>query len=234
MLDAIDIILHSKNLVVFTGAGMSTASGIPDFRSSTGLYQNKTNEEILSHHFFMEKPDVFYDFYKEKMVHQEAKPNIGHQVLAKLEKKGIVKAIITQNIDTLHEDALSVNVLKLHGTIKSNTCLNCGFKYDLDYILNNDYKFKCGGIIKPDVVLYEEALDDDIVRESIDYIEKADTLLVMGTSLNVYPAASLIRYFKGKNLIIINKDKTPSDYLADIVINDDIVNVFTKLDEYLT
>ena len=234
MLEAIDIILHSKNLVVFTGAGMSTASGIPDFRSSTGLYQNKTNEEILSHHFFMENPKVFYKFYKEKMVYPNALPNIGHQVLAKLEKKGILKAVITQNIDTLHEDAGSSNVLKLHGTIKDNTCLKCGQKYNLDYILNHDYQCECGGIIKPDVVLYEEALDDNVVKESIDYISSSDTLLVMGTSLNVYPAASLIRYFKGKNLIIINKDKTPSDYLADIVINDDIIKVFTKLDEYLT
>ncbi len=235
MLEVIDAILHSSNLVVLTGAGMSTASGIPDFRSSKGLYkQNISNEEILSHHYFMENPQEFYKFYRSKMLYSQAKPNIGHTVLAKLEKKGILKAIITQNIDTLHEDAGSVNVLKLHGTVKENTCLKCGKKYNLDYILKNDLpKCSCGGLIKPDVVLYEEALDSDILEASIDLISKADTLLVMGTSLNVYPAAGLIRYFNGKNLIIINKDKTPSDYMASLVLYEDIVKVFTKLDEYL-
>lgn len=227
-------IQEANNIVFFGGAGVSTESGIKDFRSKDGLYNQKYKyppEQILSHSFFLKHTDEFYKFYKDKLNCLNAKPNICHKYLTKLEKEGKLKAIITQNIDGLHQKANSINVLELHGTIYKNYCMNCHKLYNAEYIFNskNIPICTCGGIIKPDVVLYEEPLDNKIITKTIDYISKCDLLIVAGTSLTVYPAASFIRYFKGKNLVIINNDKTPSDNLADLVINDSIGNVFKKL-----
>lgn len=227
-------IQEANNIVFFGGAGVSTESGIKDFRSKDGLYNQKYKyppEQILSHSFFLKHTDEFYKFYKDKLNCLNAKPNICHKYLTKLEKEGKLKAIITQNIDGLHQKANSINVLELHGTIYKNYCMNCHKLYNAEYIFNskNIPICTCGGIIKPDVVLYEEPLDNKIITKTIDYISKCDLLIVAETSLTVYPAASFIRYFKGKNLVIINNDKTPSDNLADLVINDSIGNVFKKL-----
>lgn len=227
-------IQEANNIVFFGGAGVSTESGIKDFRSKDGLYNQKYKyppEQILSHSFFLKHTDEFYKFYKDKLNCLNAKPNICHKYLTKLEKEGKLKAIITQNIDGLHQKANSINVLELHGTIYKNYCMNCHKLYNAEYIFNskNIPICTCGGIIKPDVVLYEEPLDNKIITKTIDYISKCDLLIVAGTSLTVYPAASFIRYFKGKNLVIINNDKTPSDNLANLVINDSIGNVFKKL-----
>ena len=230
-----NIIKNSNNIVAFTGAGVSTESGIPDFRSKDGLYNMKYKynpEEILSHHFFINNTKDFYEFYKNKLNTKNIKPNIIHYFLTNLENNGKLKAIITQNIDNLHTLAESKNVLELHGNINRNYCIKCHKFYDGKYVFNSKDiipKCKCGGLIKPDVVLYEEELNYDILNEAIKYISNCDTLLVLGTSLSVYPAAGLIRYFKGKNLIIINKDTTNYDNIANLVINDDLKNVFTKL-----
>ena len=227
------IINDSKKIVFFSGAGISTLSGLKDFRSQDGLYNMKFNyppEEILSHHFFINNQEVFYDFYRKYMNPLAYKPNIIHYYLKNLEKDKDV-TIITQNIDNFHTLAGSSKVLELHGNVMRNYCMDCHKYYDgVDIFKDNDVpRCSCGGIIKPDVVLYEEALDDNIVNESIKALCSADTLIVAGTSLNVYPAAGLIKYFKGNNLILINKDKTPMDYLATLIINEDLKDVFKQL-----
>ena len=234
----IKIIKESDNIVFFGGAGVSTESGLKDFRSKDGLYNEKYKyppEEILSHTFFMNNTLEFYRFYRDKMNPNSFKPNIVHYTLTDLEKCGKLKAIITQNIDGFHTDALSRNVLELHGTVKKNHCMKCGKFYDDSIIFNSKDipRCSCGGIIKPDVVLYEEGLDDEVVKNSIDKISNADVLIVGGTSLVVYPAASFIQFFKGRHLIIINKDITPLDRQAELVINDNLGDVFTKIKETL-
>ena len=231
----IKIINESNNIVFFGGAGVSTESGIPDFRSKDGLYNQKYKfppEEILSHTFFMNNTGEFYKFYRDKMNSLKYEPNITHLKLAKLEKIGKLKAIITQNIDGLHQKAGSRVVYELHGSVLRNYCMKCKKAYSADYIFSNENIpiCECGGLIKPDVVLYGEMLDDDIVSKSIEAIKNAEVLIIGGTSLTVYPANSLIYYFKGKKLILINKDFTQMDNMADLVINDSFGNVFKKLD----
>lgn len=229
------IINESKYLVFFGGAGVSTASNIPDFRSSNGIYNEKYGnipiEQVISHSFFMAHPDIFYQVYKEKLCFPKALPNACHIGLALLEKKGLLKAVITQNIDSLHQKAGSKEVLELHGSIMRNYCMDCHKFYPLDTILEATGipRCTCGGIIKPDVVLYEESLDYNTINKAIEHISKADTLIIGGTSLSVYPAAVFIDYFHGKHLVIINKAETPRDEEADLVINDNIADVFTKL-----
>ena len=234
MEDLKEIINKSKSVVFFGGAGVSTESGIPDFRSKDGLYNQKYKyppEEILSHTFFMNNTDEFYKFYKDKMNSLKYKPNITHIKLAELEKIGKIKAIVTQNIDGLHQKAGSKKVLELHGSVHRNYCMKCGKFYDAEYVFNSESnpKCSCGGIIKPDVVLYEENLNEDILDEAIMQISNCDTLIVGGTSLTVYPASGIIRFYKGNKLILINKDKTPYDKLANFVINDSLGNVFKNL-----
>lgn len=224
------IIKESNYIVFFGGAGVSTASGIPDFRSVDGIYNERYEyppERILSHSFYLSNPEYFYKFYKDKFNLLDKKPNIIHEKLVELEKANKLKCIITQNIDGLHQKAGSKNVLELHGSIYRNYCERCHKFYDEKKVFESDGipKCSCGGIIKPDVVLYEEALSDTFL-EAIDNIKKADTLIVAGTSLVVYPASSLIGYFQGKNLILINKEKTSYDYLANIVIHDDLKDIF--------
>ena len=231
----IKIINESNNIVFFGGAGVSTESGIPDFRSKDGLYNQKYKfppEEILSHTFFMNNTGEFYKFYRDKMNSLKYEPNITHLKLAKLEKIGKLKAIITQNIDGLHQKAGSRVVYELHGSVLRNYCMKCKKAYSTDYIFSNENIpiCECGGLIKPDVVLYGEMLNDDIVSKSIEAIKNAEVLIIGGTSLTVYPANSLIYYFKGKKLILINKDFTQMDNMADLVINDSLGNVFKKLD----
>lgn len=231
----IKIINESNNIVFFGGAGVSTESGIPDFRSKDGLYNQKYKfppEEILSHTFFMNNTGEFYKFYRDKMNSLKYEPNITHLKLAKLEKIGKLKAIITQNIDGLHQKAGSRVVYELHGSVLRNYCMKCKKAYSDDYIFSNENIpiCECGGLIKPDVVLYGEMLNDDIVSKSIEAIKNAEVLIIGGTSLTVYPANSLIYYFKGKKLILINKDFTQMDNMADLVINDSLGNVFKKLD----
>ncbi len=227
-----EAINKANKIVFFTGAGMSTASGIPDFRSANGLYKNVyRSEEMLSHHFFIENPEEFYEFYKDKMIYQDALPNKGHTFISKLQDTKDVK-VVTQNIDGLHQKAGSKVVYELHGSILRNYCTNCEKFFDLDYIVNHKgvpHCDKCKAIIKPDVVLYEEALNEETINGAINAIYNADLLIVCGTSLNVYPAASFIRYFKGDTLAIINKDATTYDTNCDIVIHDDIVKTFEQL-----
>lgn len=232
-----EIIQNSDNIVFFGGAGVSTESNIPDFRSANGLYNEKQNrtfspEQILSHSYFMRYTEDFYKFYKEKMIYTAAKPNKAHLSLSELEKRKKIKAVITQNIDGLHQMAGSNNVLELHGSVHRNNCMSCGKFFDLDYVMNSKTLVPhcdvCGGIVKPDVVLYEEALNDDVIESTVNYISNADVLIIGGTSLVVYPAAGLIRYFKGNHLILINKSSTPYDKEADIVINDSIGNVLSN------
>ena len=224
------IIQNSENIVFFGGAGVSTESDIPDFRSSTGLYKTKNNfeyppETMLSHSFFVKHPEEFYEFYKSRMLYKSAKPNSAHLALAELEKLGKVKAVITQNIDGLHQAAGSKNVLELHGSVHRNYCTHCNKFFDLEYIINSLVIPKCdacSSIVKPDVVLYEENLDMDVLSKAISFIEMSDVLIIGGTSLNVYPAASLIQYFKGNKLILINKSTTSFDSRADLVIHESI------------
>ena len=225
-----EIINNSKYLVFFGGAGVSTESGVPDFRSVDGLYNQKYDyppETILSHTFFMRKTEEFYKFYRDKLLIHNIEPNKAHLSLAKMEKLGILKAVVTQNIDGLHQKAGSKAVYELHGSVHRNYCMKCGKFYDLEQVENNELvpRCKCGGIIKPDVVLYEEGLDDKTVTGAINHIANADTLIIGGTSLAVYPAAGLIRYFNGKNLVLINKQKTPMDENCSLVINDSIGKV---------
>lgn len=230
------IINDSDNIVFFGGAGVSTESNIPDFRSETGLYNAVSKygyspEQILSHTFFENHTEIFYKYYKENMLYLDAKPNDAHYALAKLEAEGKLKAIITQNIDGLHQLAGSKNVIELHGSVHRNYCRKCKAFYDINYInsSNDIAKCQCGGIVKPDVVLYEEGLDDNCVVRAIDYIRNADVLIIGGTSLSVYPAASFVNYFRGKNLVFINKSSTPYDRKATLVINQPIGEVFKKV-----
>jgi len=225
---------NSNNIVFFGGAGVSTESGIKDFRSKDGLYNEKYKyppEQILSHSFFYKNTKEFYKFYRDKLNCLNVLPNICHKYLVKLEKEGKLKAIITQNIDNLHQKAGSTNVIELHGTIYKNYCDKCHKFYPPEYIWNTKDipKCNCGGIIKPNIVLYEEPLNEFDILKAINYIKNSDLLIIAGTSLTVYPAASYISYFQGKHLVIINKDKTPGDNIADLVINDNLGNVFKKL-----
>lgn len=222
-----DIVSDSRNIVFFGGAGVSTESGIPDFRSVDGLYNQKYKyppEEILSHSFFMNKTDEFFDFYREKMIVKDAKPNTAHKILAKLEEEGRLRAVITQNIDGLHQAAGSKTVYELHGSVHRNYCMKCGKFYGLEAVANSRGvpRCDCGGIIKPDVVLYEEGLDDETVRKAVNAIADADVLIVGGTSLSVYPAAGFIRYYRGNKLILINKTPTSFDSEADFVLHESI------------
>ena len=232
----IDWIKNSKRIVFFGGAGVSTESGLKDFRSVDGLYNENYDyppEEILSHSFFMNNTSEFYKFYKDKLDTRNFKPNITHIVLSELEDKGLLSSVITQNIDGFHQDAGSKKVLELHGSIKRNYCMDCGKFYDDKYIFESEGipKCDCGGIIKPDVVLYEEGLDNNTVTEAIKEISQADLLIIGGTSLNVYPAASYLGFFQGKHMVLINRDKTPYDNRCDLVINDSIGKVFEKIKE---
>ena len=223
-------ITDSENIVFFGGAGVSTESGIPDFRSQDGLYNQQYKnppETIISHSFYKKNPEEFYRFYKNKMLFPDAKPNDAHLALAKLEEEGKLKAVITQNIDGLHQAAGSKEVLELHGSVHRNYCERCGEFYSLEEILKSVGvpECTCGGRIKPDVVLYEEGLDMDTIRKSAQYISQADVLIVGGTSLTVYPAAGLVDYYQGKKLVLINKSITPMDQKADLVITGKIGEV---------
>ena len=218
------------NIVFFGGAGVSTESGIPDFRSVDGLYNQQYKyppETIISHSFYMRYPEEFYRFYKDRMLFAGALPNGAHKALARLEERGKLKAVITQNIDGLHQMAGSREVLELHGSVHRNYCTRCGQFYDLDYIVKSDGvpHCSCGGVIKPDVVLYEEGLDNRTLQKSVDYIRNADILIIGGTSLVVYPAAVLIDYYRGNKLVLINKAATSRDSQADLVISDPIGEV---------
>jgi len=231
------IIDESDNIVFFGGAGVSTESGIPDFRSENGIFSAISEygfrpETILSHSFFVKKPEVFFKYYKKTLLFPDAKPNYAHIALAKLEALGKVKAVITQNIDDLHQRAGSKEVLELHGTLYKNYCLKCGKDFDLDYVTKDEGITKCdkcGGIVRPDVVLYEEGLDNYTLEKSVEYISKADVLIVGGTSLAVYPAAGLINYYKGNKLILINKTETPYDGRANLIVRENIGEVFKKI-----
>lgn len=230
---------ESSNIVFFGGAGVSTESGIPDFRSQDGLYNQKWKyppETIISRSFFDANPQEFYRFYREKLIIKDVEPNITHKVLAKMEQAGKLKAVITQNIDGLHQKAGSKVVFELHGSTLRNFCMNCHAFYDVDFIANSEsskdklpHCTKCGGLVKPDVVLYEESLDDKCIEEAIKAISQAQTLIIGGTSLTVYPAAGLIRYFSGKHLVVINKTPVPDDSKAELVIHDKLGNVFNRL-----
>ena len=232
------IINASQRLCVFSGAGISCPSGIPDFRSESGLYKAQSKfgyppEQILSHTFFKKHTELFFDFYRSSMVFPNAKPNKAHKYFSNLEKSGKNVTVITQNIDSLHTKAGSKNVIELHGSVMRNYCEKCGKAFSLDHVLNHGGvpHCDCGGIIKPDVVLYEEPLDEKSIFRAVNAIENADTLIVIGTSLSVYPAASYIRYFAGENLILINKSETQYDNLASLCIYDDIMNVIGKIEE---
>lgn len=234
-----DLLRASDNVVFFGGAGVSTESRIPDFRSTDGLYHRQYDyppETILSHTFFMRNTEEFYRFYKNKMLILDAKPNAAHLALAKLEEMGKLRAVITQNIDGLHQAAGSQNVLELHGSVLRNYCTRCGQFYDAVYMKQAEGVpkcDKCGGIIKPDVVLYEEGLDNDTIRKSVSAIADADVLIIGGTSLVVYPAAGLIDYYNGNKLVLINRDSTPRDSRADLVIRASIGQVFSRTMELL-
>jgi NAD-dependent deacetylase len=233
------IIKSSNNIIFFGGAGVSTESNIPDFRSEQGIFKEMTNippEEIISNSFFVKNPKYFYEFYKSKMIYQEAKPNSAHLALAKLEEMGKVKAVVTQNIDNLHQFSGSKKVLELHGSVMRNYCLNCHKFFDVNYVMKSKgvpHCDICGGIIKPDVVLYEEELNMAIFEKALEYITKAEVLIVGGTSLMVYPAASLVRYFSGKELVIINKTSTGLEKNATLVINKAVGEVFFEVMEIL-
>lgn len=224
------VIEQSENIVFFGGAGVSCESGIPDFRSTDGLYNQTYRwppEEILSHHFFEEQPGEFFRFYRDKMLYPDARPNAAHLALARLEQEGKLKAVVTQNIDGLHQAAGSKNVLELHGSVHRNHCVHCGRAYSLSDILSSQGvpHCSCGGVIKPDVVLYEEPLDEATMNAALQAIHRADLLIVGGTSLNVYPAAGLLRFYRGSALVVINKTPTPADAAASLVIQDAIGKV---------
>ena len=235
--EIVKVIKDSDNVVFFGGAGVSTESGIPDFRSVDGLYNQKYDyppETILSHTFYRKKTSEFYRFYRDKMILKDAKPNVIHLTLAKLEKEGKVKAVITQNIDGLHQMAGSREVLELHGSVHRNYCEECGKFFDADYIMESKDvpmcdENGCRGGVKPDVVLYEEGLDDETIRKSVEYIRNSDVLIIGGTSLAVYPAAGLIDYYHGKKLILINKSATPRDSVADYIYKGSLSDIFSKL-----
>lgn len=226
------LVKNAKNIVVFSGAGFSTESNIPDFRSDTGIYRKKIYpypcEVMISHDFFMQNTKQFYEFYRNEMVYENAKPNKGHKAIAKLEKLGKLKAVITQNIDGLHQLAGNTKVYELHGSIHRNYCMNCYTFYGLDSIINSsDIPIceHCGGIIKPDVVLYQEGLDQNVVNKALNALEEADLLIIAGTSLVVYPAAGFIHYYRGKDIIVINHDATQADEKASVVSRDNIGDV---------
>ena len=227
---------ESSRIVFFGGAGVSTESGVPDFRSVDGLYNQKYDyppEEILSHTFYRRKPEEFYRFYRDKMIYTDALPNKAHLKLAELEEKGKLTAIVTQNIDGLHQAAGSKKVYELHGSVLRNYCENCGKFFDINYIIESDGVpkcDKCNGPIKPDVVLYEEGLDSNTMNGALNAISNADMLIIGGTSLNVYPAAGLIDYYRGNRLVLINMSKTPMDYKADLVIYDKIGKVLSQIE----
>ena len=229
-----DLVDGSDNIVFFGGAGVSTESGIPDFRSTGGLYHQQWKyppEVILSHTFYESNPEEFFRFYRAKMLAPDAKPNAAHRKLAEWEAAGKLKAVITQNIDGLHQAAGSKNVLELHGSVHQNHCEKCGKFYGLDYILSTEGvpRCSCGGIVKPDVVLYEEGLDQRTLEDSVMYLSRADMLIIGGTSLNVYPAAGLIRYYGGHTLVLINKSPVAQDLAADLVITDPIGETLAQL-----
>lgn len=230
-----EILAKSSRIVFFGGAGVSTESGIPDFRSVDGLYHQKYDyppETILSHTFWEQNPEEFYRFYRDKLIVKGAKPNAAHLRLAKLEKQGKLKAVVTQNIDGLHQAAGSKTVYELHGSTLRNYCTRCGAFYDVDYIANSTGVprcEKCGGIVKPDVVLYEEGLDQQTVEGAVHAIARADCLIVAGTSLSVYPAAGFIRYFQGDHFVLINRDPTPADKLADLVLHQKVGQVLSQI-----
>lgn len=227
------IIDRSGSIVFFGGAGVSTESNIPDFRSESGLYRARSEygyspEQMLSHTFFVQKMDVFYDYYKKNLLYPDAMPNKAHSALARLEQEGRLKAVVTQNIDGLHQKAGSKTVYELHGSVHRNYCMDCGEFHDLQYVIDSEgipRCRKCGGVVKPDVVLYEEGLDENTIISSVRAIENCDTLIIGGTSLNVYPAAGFIQYFRGDNIILINKGETSYDGKADLVIREPIGEV---------
>ena len=229
-----NIIDKSRNIVFFGGAGVSTESGLPDFRSQDGLYSLKYDvppETILSRTYFERHTEKFFEFYRDKMLYLDAKPNAAHLALSRAEKAGRLSAVVTQNIDGLHTAAGSRTVYELHGSVLRNYCMRCGKSFTAEYILNSTGVplCDCGGIIKPDVVLYEEPLGSEVCNAAIDAISAADTLIVAGTSLTVYPAAGMINYFKGDNLVLINRDETPMDSLASLVIHDKVGDVLGKI-----
>lgn len=229
-----NVIDNSKRIVFFGGAGVSTESGIPDFRSVDGLYNQKYDyppEQILSHTFFMHNTEEFYRFYRDKMLCLDKKPNKAHLKLAELERAGKLTAVVTQNIDGLHQAAGSKKVYELHGSVLRNYCMKCGKFYPAEYIKNSNGipKCECGGVIKPDVVLYEEGLDDSTVTGALRAIQTADTLIIAGTSLTVYPAAGFISYFKGGNIVLINRDETPFDSKADLVFHEKVGELLDKI-----
>lgn len=230
-----ELIKNSNNIVFFGGAGVSTESGIPDFRSVDGLYNQEyayPPEQILSHSFYLSQTKEFYRFYRNKMLCLAAKPNITHEKLAGLEEAGKLKAIVTQNIDGLHQMAGSKAVLELHGSVHRNYCMKCHRFYSVDAVINSEGipMCDCGGKIKPDVVLYEEGLDNEIISSAISYIRNADVLIIAGTSLNVYPAAGLTDYYNGNKLVLINKSSTPKDKRADLLIQESLGEVMSQID----
>ena len=225
---------ESERFVFFGGAGVSTESGIPDFRSVDGLYNQKFEyppETIISHSFFLRKPDYFFRFYREKMLPLGFEPNVTHKVLARWEEEGRLSAVVTQNIDGLHQKAGSKKVYELHGSVLRNYCQRCGKFHSAEFVKNSEGvpKCDCGGTVKPDVVLYEEGLDQNTIEKSVMAIHRADLLIVAGTSLTVYPAAGLINYYRGNRLVLINRDATPYDGQADLVIHESLGNVFSQL-----
>ena len=229
-----NVIDNSKRIVFFGGAGVSTESGIPDFRSVDGLYNQKYDyppEQILSHTFFMHNTEEFYRFYRDKMLCLDKNPNKAHLKLAELERAGKLTAVVTQNIDGLHQAAGSKKVYELHGSVLRNYCMKCGKFYPAEYIKNNNGipKCECGGVIKPDVVLYEEGLDDSTISGALSAIQTADTLIIAGTSLTVYPAAGFISYFKGDNIVLINRDETPFDSKADLVFHEKVGELLAQI-----
>lgn len=237
-LQALQTILdESERIVIFSGAGVSTESGIPDFRSADGLYVKKEKtypyppETMLSHTFFMHHTEMFFEYYRDKMVYPDAKPNASHYAAAALEKAGRLSAVVTQNIDGLYQQAGVRRVLELHGSVLRNACMRCSKAYGLSDVMHSDGvpRCSCGGIIKPDVVLYEESLDSDVIRDAVDAIEKADCLIVAGTSLTVYPAAGFVRYFGGRHFVLINRDATPMDDLATLTLRQNVGDVFSQM-----
>ena len=225
---------EARRIVFFGGAGVSTESGIPDFRSVDGLYNQKFKyppETIISHSFFERKPEEFFDFYKEKMLPLGFEPNVTHKVLARWEQEGKLLAVVTQNIDGLHQKAGSKNVLELHGSVLRNYCVRCHKSYSAEFVKNSKGVplCDCGGIVKPDVVLYEESLDQDVMYRAAKAISAADLLIVAGTSLTVWPAAGMIRYYRGKRLVLINREATPFDDEADLVLHEKLGEVFREL-----
>ena len=225
---------EAQKIVFFGGAGVSTESGIPDFRSVDGLYNQKFKyppETIISHSFFEERPEEFFEFYKEKMLPLGFEPNVTHKVLARWEGEGRLSAVVTQNIDGLHQKAGSKNVLELHGSVLRNYCVRCHKSYSAEFVKNSSGvpRCDCGGVVKPDVVLYEESLDQDVMYRAARAISEADLLIVAGTSLTVWPAAGMIRYYRGSRLVLINRDETPFDSEADLVLHESLGEVFRSL-----